>query len=94
VASLVVLQRALLDRAATLVRPGGRLVYAVCSLLPEECADHLVPFLAAHPGFALVADPPPLWPAAISWQDGAPLVDPGVTHTDGYGILCLKRIDR
>jgi 16S rRNA (cytosine967-C5)-methyltransferase len=87
VASLVGLQRALLDRAARLVRPGGRLVYAVCSVLPEEGPDHLAPFLAAHPGFALVADPPRLWPAAIPWQGGAPLVDPGVTRTDGYGIL-------
>jgi len=94
VASLVELQRALLDRAARLVRPGGRLVYAVCSVLPEECDGHLAPFLAAHPGFALVAVPPPLWPAAIDWQDGAPIVDPGVTRTDGYGILCFTRDQR
>jgi len=89
VASLAELQRALLDRAAELVNPGGRLVYAVCSVLPDECAAHLEPFLAACPGFALVAEPPPLWPKAIPWQGGAPLVDPGVTKTDGYGILCF-----
>ncbi|MCK9461307.1 MAG: hypothetical protein M0R80_16890 [Proteobacteria bacterium] len=91
VTALAGLQRALLDRAARLVRPGGRLVYAVCSVLPEECADHLAPFLAAHPGFALVAEPPALWPATIPWNGGAPLLDPGVTRTDGYGILCLER---
>ena len=83
------------ERALTewqrVLRPGGRLVYAVCSVLPEECADHLAPFLAAHPGFALVAEPPALWPATIPWNGGAPLLDPGVTRTDGYGILCLER---
>jgi 16S rRNA (cytosine967-C5)-methyltransferase len=94
VASLAGLQRALLDRAARLVRPGGRLVYAVCSVLPEECAGHLAPFLAAHPDFALVPEPPALWPKAIDWQGGAPLVDPGVTRTDGYGILCFTRDTR
>jgi len=94
VTSLAALQRALLDRAAGLVKPGGRLVYAVCSLLPEEHADHLAPFLAAHPGFALVAEPPQLWPKAIDWQGGAPIVDPGVTRTDGYGILCFTRDTR
>lgn len=94
VASLAELQHALLVRTAGLVRPGGRLVYAVCSLLPDECTDHVGPFLAAHPGFALVREPPALWPAAIPWQGGAPLVDPGVTRTDGYGILCFTRDQR
>lgn len=40
-APLAALQRAILARAATLVRPGGRLVYAVCSVLREE-AEHVV----------------------------------------------------
>lgn len=45
-------QGALLDRAATLVRPGGRLVYATCSVLPREDEDVVEAFLARHPGFA------------------------------------------
>lgn len=91
VASLARIQGAMLDRVAPLVRPGGRLVFAVCSVLPEEHAAHLAPFLEAHPGFALVREPPALWPGSIDWSGGAPLVDPGASRTDGYGILCLER---
>jgi len=44
-------QRALLAAAATLVRPGGLLVYATCSLEPEENGDIVTEFLARHPRF-------------------------------------------
>jgi 16S rRNA (cytosine967-C5)-methyltransferase len=44
-------QRAILDAAAALVRPGGRLVYATCSLLREENEDVVGAFLAARPNF-------------------------------------------
>ena len=37
--------------AAALVRPGGALVYIVCSLLDEEGAEQVAAFLAAHPGW-------------------------------------------
>jgi 16S rRNA (cytosine967-C5)-methyltransferase len=46
------LQARLLDRAATLVAPGGRLVYCTCSLEPEEGEERIAAFLAASPGFA------------------------------------------
>lgn len=45
-------QRRLLARAAGMVAPGGLLVYASCSLQPEECADRVEAFLADVPGFA------------------------------------------
>jgi 16S rRNA (cytosine967-C5)-methyltransferase len=51
---LAALQRRLLDRAATLVRPGGRLVYATCSLEPEEGERQADAFLARHPEFRRV----------------------------------------
>ena len=44
--------RASSPRAATLVKPGGRLVYATCSVLPEENEAIVDAFLAAHPEFA------------------------------------------
>jgi 16S rRNA (cytosine967-C5)-methyltransferase len=47
------LQRAILDVASRHVRPGGALVYAVCSPEPEEGRDVIEAFLAGHPGFTL-----------------------------------------
>src|SRR4029079_6085410 len=48
---LTVLQDRLLDQAAGLVKPGGRLVYATCSILSLENQDRLTAFRARHPGF-------------------------------------------
>lgn len=41
-----------LARAAPLVKPGGRLVYVTCSVLPEENEDRIAAFLAKHPEFS------------------------------------------
>jgi 16S rRNA (cytosine967-C5)-methyltransferase len=55
-AALVALQREILEAAAPLVRPGGWLVYATCSLEPEENGRQVEGFLSAHPEFTV--DPP------------------------------------
>ena len=47
------LQLSLLDNAADLVKPGGTLVYATCSLEPEENEQVVERFLSSHPGFRL-----------------------------------------
>jgi len=52
---LLALQAEILERAATLVTPGGHLVYATCSLLPAENREQLEGFLSRHPEFALAA---------------------------------------
>jgi len=52
VAELTAKQTAILASAATLVKPGGRLVYATCSVLPDENESVVERFLAAHPDFA------------------------------------------
>ena len=51
VAELTVKQAAILDSAARLLKSGGRLVYATCSLLPEENEQIAQAFSAAHPNF-------------------------------------------
>ncbi|WP_444463449.1 RsmB/NOP family class I SAM-dependent RNA methyltransferase [Rhodobacter capsulatus] len=51
--TLVALQAALLDRALGWIKPGGRLVYATCSLLPEEGEAQIAAALARHPGLRL-----------------------------------------
>lgn len=52
VARLARSQRRLLARAAGMVAPGGLLLYASCSLQPEECAEQVEALLADAPGFA------------------------------------------
>ena len=52
VAELAAKQAAILASASTLVKPGGRLVYATCSVLPEENERIVDAFLAAHAEFA------------------------------------------
>lgn len=51
VAELTAKQSAILASAATLVKPGGRVVYATCSVLPEENERIVDAFLAGHPDF-------------------------------------------
>ncbi len=60
-------QRLILDRAAPLVRPGGRLLYGTCTFAPEENEGTIAAFLEAHPDFRIV----PL-PALPGMEGGRP----------------------
>ncbi|MFA5539632.1 MAG: 16S rRNA methyltransferase, partial [Gemmobacter sp.] len=53
VPQLAALQAQLIDQAVALTRPGGRLVFCTCSLLPEEGEAQLVAALARHPGLSV-----------------------------------------
>ena len=55
IAQLADLQRQILDAAVAHVKPGGRLVYSTCSNEPEENAEQITAFLAAHPDFTEAA---------------------------------------
>jgi 16S rRNA (cytosine967-C5)-methyltransferase len=86
VARHAVLQAALIDALAPLVRAGGRLVYATCSLEPEENEQVVHGFLARHPRFAPA--PPPPWAAAFA--SGAYLrTSPERTGGDGFFAAVL-----
>ncbi|MCB9985627.1 MAG: RsmB/NOP family class I SAM-dependent RNA methyltransferase [Micavibrio sp.] len=61
VEELVVIQREILEKVAGTVKSGGRLVYATCSILPEENEEQIMAFLEAHPEFTL-ADLKDVWP--------------------------------
>jgi 16S rRNA (cytosine967-C5)-methyltransferase len=83
-------QRAILDAAASMCRPGGTLVYATCSLEPEENDGIVLPFLEAHPEWRL--DPP------AEAEFPIPFEPPGVLRclphkhgTDGFTAFRLKR---
>jgi len=81
-------QRAILTAAATLVRPGGRLVYATCSLEPEENDDVASAFLAAHPSFSV--DPPAACPVTPD-ASGFVRCLPHRHGTDGFTAIRFRR---
>lgn len=84
---LTVLQARLSDLAATLVRPGGRLIYAVCSLLDEEGAGQADRFAAAHPGWTAVR---PFDEPGTVRGEGV-LLSPGADGTDGFFVASFTR---
>ena len=53
ISDLIALQAKLLDHAATLLKPGGRLVYCTCSLLPDEGENQIVEFLSRNDKLAI-----------------------------------------
>jgi 16S rRNA (cytosine967-C5)-methyltransferase len=81
-------QGSILAAAAGLVRPGGRLVYATCSLEPEENDDVVRAFLAAHLAFAV--EPPAAFPVAAD-AHGFVRCLPHRHGTDGFTAIRLRR---
>ncbi len=90
--SLATLQSAILGRASAHVRRGGRLVFAVCSVLREEAEDVVASFLASHPDFAPVPFDSPAARAAAPAPDAHTLrLLPHVHGTDGYFLASFQR---
>ncbi|MDX6644945.1 MAG: rRNA (cytosine967-C5)-methyltransferase [Miltoncostaeaceae bacterium] len=85
---LVELQSALLERALACVRPGGRVVYSVCTLLPEEGEEIVAGALAA--GARLDDLRPALPEAAHPRLAGALLTLPHRDRTDGFLVARLR----
>jgi 16S rRNA (cytosine967-C5)-methyltransferase len=91
-AALTDLQARLLDRALGWLAPGGRLVFATCSLLPAEGEDQLAAALARHPGLTVL--PPTMsWidPAWITPQGGLRLRPDLWGGMDGFFMACMRR---
>jgi 16S rRNA (cytosine967-C5)-methyltransferase len=81
-------QRALLESVATLVRPGGRLVYATCSIEPEENEGVVTPFLERHSEFASEGLPPWAEPFRVN---GFVRIDPVRHPVDAFFAARLRR---
>ena len=89
---LVAKQAAILDAAATLVKPGGRLVYATCSVLPDENDAIVDAFLAARPKFAQLDAAAILAQAGIALDTGPRLrLYPQRHGCDGFFAAVLTR---
>jgi 16S rRNA (cytosine967-C5)-methyltransferase len=91
-------QEAVLDQGAALVKPGGRLAYITCSVLPPENSDQVDAFLARHPEYSLVPwteawaaaalpEPPP----SADGSTETLLMTPRSFGTDGFFVAVLKR---
>mgnify|MGYP001160540468 CR=1 FL=1 len=93
---LITLQSSILESAARLLRPGGRLIYATCSLLREENEQQIETFLSRHENFSLI-------PLAELWAEllgGTPPVEgpmlrlsPARHGTDGFFLAALRADD-
>lgn len=89
---LVAKQKAILAAAARLVKPGGRLVYATCSLLDAENGQVVAGFLADHPDFAPLSAEAELAKAGIVLPCGEQLrLLPHRHETDGFFAALLER---
>jgi 16S rRNA (cytosine967-C5)-methyltransferase len=86
-------QARILAAAATLVKPGGRLVYATCSLLRAENDDIVTAFLAEHPEFSALSAGEILARRgiAVNLTDNALRLLPHVHRTDGFYALAMER---
>lgn len=92
ITELKVKQAAILDSAARLIKPGGRLVYATCSLLNEENQGIVAAFLANHPQFTLLDCGEILRQHQIELATGTYLQLWPQTHgTDGFFAAALQR---
>jgi 16S rRNA (cytosine967-C5)-methyltransferase len=93
-------QAAVLDRAAVLVKPGGRIGYVTCSVLAEENGDQVRSFLARHPGFVILlpaqvagvlGEGADRFRDAVLMSDEGLLMTPRRTDTDGFYVSVLRR---
>lgn len=85
------LQRELLERAGRLVRPGGRIVYATCTLHRAENEDLVAGFLRERPEFRAVP-PGAGWLRPECVRDGFLRTSPHRHGTDGFFAAVLERV--
>ena len=92
-------QSSVLEQGAELVKPGGRLAYITCSVLPSENSDQVDLFLARHPEFKLIPWPE-LWEQSLPGQTPVPSADgsaetllmtPRDHGTDGFFVAVMQR---
>ena len=89
-----------LERAAALVKPGGRIAYVTCSVLAEENGDRVQAFVARHPEFsvekpadlfAVLGERAYLLRRAVLMSAEGLLMTPRRTDTDGFFVSLLRR---
>lgn len=92
-------QALILENAAAVLKPGGRLVYAVCSFEPEENEDVVNVFLGKRPDFILddnipdIFKKPPFFGASTGTGFGMIRILPHIAGMDGFFTACFKKLD-
>ena len=84
-------QLSILNAASKLVKPGGFLTYATCSILQEENQDIVHQFLESNPNFQLIPTKTILNNPALNRDDGYLVLLPHVHHTDGFFAALLQK---
>jgi 16S rRNA (cytosine967-C5)-methyltransferase len=84
-------QDLVLDQATAFAKPGGRLVYVTCSVLPEEDEDRVAAFLQRHPDFS--PRPASDDPTLAKWLTPAGFLrlSPRTARTDGFFVAVLEK---
>ncbi|WCR11314.1 methyltransferase domain-containing protein [Paracoccus stylophorae] len=95
IGDLVDLQARLIDHALSLIAPGGRMVYAVCSLLPDEGEAQIDAALTRHPGLSVetphLAGVDPAWITPAGGLRLRPDYWPDLGGMDGFFMARLRR---
>lgn len=89
-AQLLATQASILDAAAGLLKPGGRLVYSTCTIHPAENQQQIQAFLQRHPEFTLVS-PSPAMPQGMRCTPYGMLSIPTETGMDGFFICAMQK---
>lgn len=89
-AQLLATQASILDAAAGLLKPGGRLVYSTCTIHPAENQQQIQAFLERHPEFTL-ASPSSAMPQGMRCTPYGMLSIPTETGMDGFFICAMQK---
>ncbi|ELR96953.1 16S rRNA (cytosine(967)-C(5))-methyltransferase [Gloeocapsa sp. PCC 73106] len=89
--NLVALQRQILNQAATWVKPGGKLVYATCTLNPPENEDIIQSFLANHSQWSILPPSPDSFLSLFVTPEGWIKIWPHRQQMDGFFMVRLEK---